>query len=229
MKGRGNLLSLVFLVALVIGAVLLLRDLDPDVRQARAAREWARAERERSKAAAARAWSESWADYADERAAALSWGLVGLVAVGLAAGMGAVIGLTLRELRRRRHIYPNASGQFPVMQIGGPGWQGVIDPNRAPGHVTLIGAAGASAPNVATPLALSEGAHVAIAQQASAVAAVTAASQAEGGITRPRLDVAGMMQPTSYPAPLPDVIDIDPAHVDRLLALTGAESEVIDA
>lgn len=225
MKDRGNLLSLVFLVALVIGAVLLLRDLDPDVRQARAAREWARAEQERSKAAAARAWSESWADYADERAAALSWGLVGLVFVGLAAGMGAVIGLTLRELRRRRHIYPNASGQFPVMQIGGPGWQGVIDPNRAPGHVTMIG----NAPNVATPLALSEGAHVALGQQASVVAAVTAASQAEGGITRPRLDVAGMMQPTSYPAPLPDVIDIDPAHVDRLLALTGAESEVIDA
>lgn len=225
MNSRGNLVSLVFLVALVIAAALLLRDLDPDVRQARAAREWARAEQERSKAAAARAWSESWADYADERAAALSWGLVGLVFVGLAAVLGAVIGLTLRELRRRRQVYPNKAGQFPVLQIGGPGWQGVIDPNRAPGHVTMIG----NAPDVATPLALSEGAHVAIAQQASAVAAVTAASQAEGGMTRPRLDVAGMMQPASYPAPLPDVIDIDPAHIDRLLALTGAESEVIDA
>ena len=223
-------LRLVLLLALAgLALALVLRDLDPEVRQARAAREWARAEEARAEAAAARAWSESWADYADERAAALSWGLVGLVAVGLAAGMGAVIGLTLREVRRRRHIYPNKSGQFPVMQIGGPGWQGVIDPNRAPGHVTLIGAAGASAPNVATPLALSEGAHVAIAQQASAVAAVTAASQAEGGMTRPRLDVAGMMQPASYPAPLPDVIDIDPAHVDRLLALTGADYEVIDA
>lgn len=218
-------LTLLLLVVLALGAVLLLRDLDPDYRQARAAREWARAEQERSKAAAVRAWSESWADYADERAAALSYGLVGLVLVGAAAGLGAVIGLTARAVAQRRRVYPNASGQFPVMQIGGPGWQGVIDPNRAPGHVTVIGAA----PNVATPLTLSEGGHVAIAQQASAVAAVTAASQAEGGITRPRLDVAGMMQPTSYPAPLPDVVDVDPAHVDRLLALTGAESEVIDA
>jgi len=210
-----------------ITLLLVLRDLDPDVRQARAAREWARADQARAEADAARAWSKSWADLADERAATLTWCLVGAVFVTLAAALGTVIGLTLRAVARRRYVYPNAAGQFPVLQVGGPGWQGVIDPNRAPGHVTLIGAAGA-APNVATHLPLSEGGHVALAQQASAVAAVTAASQAEGGITRPRLDVAGMMQPASYPAPLPDVVDVDPAHIDRLLALSGNQ-EVIDA
>jgi hypothetical protein len=225
-------IRLVLLLALAAVALwLVLRDLYPgsEIQRARAAREWARAEEARAEADAARAWSVAWADLADERAAALTWGLVGAVTVILAAALGVVIGLTLREWARRRHIYPNASGQFPVLQIGGPGWQGVIDPNRAPGHVTVIGAAGGAAPNVATPLTLSEGGHVALAQQASAVAAVTAASQAAGGANRPRLDVAGMMQPTSYPAPMPDVVDIDPAHVDRLLALTGAESEVIDA
>lgn len=223
-------LRLLLLLALVaVALALVLRDLDPDVRRARAAREWARAEEAKAEAEAARAWSVAWADLADERAAALTWGLVGVVTVAFAAALGTLIALALRELARRRRVYPNASGQFPVLQIGGPGWQGVIDPNRAPGHVTLIGAAGGAAPTVTTPLALSEAGHVTIAQQASAVAAVTAASQAEGGITRPRLDVAGMMQPTSYPAPLPDVVDVDPAHVDRLLQLTGADSEVIDA
>lgn len=225
-------IRLVLLLALAAVALwLVLRDLYPgsEIQRARAAREWARAEEARAEADAARAWSVAWADLADERAAALTWGLVGAVTVILAAALGVVIGLTLREWARRRHIYPNASGQFPVLQIGGPGWQGVIDPNRAPGHVTVIGAAGGAAPNVATPLALSEGGHVALAQQAAAVAAVTAASQAEGGITRPRLDVAGMMQPASYPAPLPDVVDVDPAHVDRLLALTGDDAnEVLD-
>lgn len=225
MKARTNLVSLVFLAALVVAGALLLRDLDPDVRRARAAKEWARAEEARAEADAARAWSVAWADLADERAAALTWGLVGGVSVGLAAGLGAVIGLTLREWTRRRYVYPNQAGQYPVIRLEGSGWQGLLDPNRAPGHVTVIGAA----PNVATPLALSEGGHVALAQQAAAVAAVTAASQAEGGITRPRLDVAGMMQPASYPAPLPDVVDVDPAHVDRLLALTGDDAnEVLD-
>ncbi|MFZ2488954.1 MAG: hypothetical protein WAZ19_12650 [Anaerolineae bacterium] len=219
-------LRLLLLLALVaVALVFVLRDLDPDVRQARAAREWARAEEARADAAAAQAWSESWAEYADLRAAALTWGLVGAVSVSLAAGFGAVIGITLRTVARRRHIYPNSAGQFPVLQIGGADWQALVDPNRAPGHVTLIG--NATTPTVATPLPLSEGGHVTLAQQASAVAAVTAASQATGGTSRPRLDMATIMQPPSYPAPLPEVVDVDPTHVDRLLQITHADSEVI--
>ena len=132
-----------------------------------------------------------------------------------------------RQWAGRRRVYPNKAGQFPVLQVRGRGWQGTIDPNRAPGHVTMIG----DAPETVTPLTLSEGAHIAIAQQASAVAAVAAASQGKAAtLGRPRLDVADMLGPgPDYPAPLPEVVDVDPAHVDRLLALTGDDSnEVLD-
>lgn len=206
---------------------LLTGALDGDMRAARQQREWARTQREQARADAARAWSESWSDYADERAAALSFGLMALVAVGIGAGAGLLIVTGARQWDKRRQVYPNRAGQFPILRVSGRDWQGTIDPNRAPGHVTMIG----SAPETVTPLALSESAHVAIGQQASAVAAVAAASQGGAGMLgRPRLDVADMLGPAAdYPAPMPDVIDVDPAHVDRLLAMAAPEAnEVLD-
>lgn len=216
------------LALLVIGLAIWLAAsaLDPDLRAARQQREWARARQEQAKAAAAAAWSDSWSDYADERAAALSFGLVALVAVGIGAGSGLAAVWLWGQWDRRRQVYPNKAGQFPVIRVSGKGWQGLVDPNRAPGHVTMIG----GAPETVTPLALSEGAHIALGQQASAVAAVAAASQGGAGMLgRPRLDVADMLGPAAdYPAPMPDVVDVDPAHIDRLLELTGAETEVLD-
>ena len=203
--------------------------LDGDMRAARRQRELARARQEQARADAASAWSASWSDYADERAAALSWGLVGLVAIGTGAGAAVVAVWLLNWRDGRRRVYPNKAGQFPVLQVSGRDWQGYIDPNRAPGHVTVIG----NAPETVTPLPLSEGAHLAIGQQASAVAAVAAASQGKAAtLGRPRLDVADMLgaAPDLGPAPLPDVVDVDPAHVDRLLAMTAPDdaNEVLD-
>ena len=218
-------------IILAIGGLalwLITGALDGDMRAARQQREWARARQEQAKADAARAWSESWSDYADERAAALSFGLMALVAVSIGAGSGLLIVAGVRQWDKRRQVYPNRAGQFPILRVSGKGWQGTIDPNRAPGHVTMIG----DAPETVMPLPLSEGAHIAIGQQASAVAAVAAASQGgAGALGRPRLDVADMLGPgPDYPAPLPDVIDVDPAHVDRLLAMTAPEdaNEVLD-
>lgn len=218
-------------IILAIGGLalwLITGALDSDMRAARQQREWARARQEQARADAARAWSTSWAGYADERAAALTWGLVLFVSVGIGTATGFSIIWLLERRDKRRQVYPNESGQFPVLRVSGKGWQGTIDPNRAPGHVTIIG----DAPETVTPLPLSEGAHVAIGQQASAVAAVAAASQGGAGMLgRPRLDVADMLGPgPDYPAPLPDVIDVDPAHVDRLLAMTAPEdaNEVLD-
>lgn len=224
-----TLTRLVIVLALAGLALWLITGaLDSDMRAARQQREWARAREEQARADAAAAWSESWSDYADERAAALSWGLVALVAVAIGGGAGLAVVWLSDKWQRRRHVYPNRAGQFPVLQVSGQGWQGYIDPNRAPGHVTMIG----DAPETVTPLALSEGAHLTIGQQASAVAAVAAASQGGAGtLGRPRLDVADMLgaAPDLGPAPLPDVIDVDPAHVDRLLALTGDDAnEVLD-
>lgn len=225
MRGLTRLALAVLVIALAV--YLAASALDPGLRSARQQREWARVQREQARADAARAWSESWSDYADERAAALSFGLMALVAVAIGAGAGLAIIAGVKQWDQRRQVYPNRAGQFPILRVSGQGWQGTIDPNRAPGHVTMIG----SAPDIVTPLALSEGAHIAIGQQASAVAAVAAASQGGAGMLgRPRLDVADMLGPAAdYPAPMPEVIDVDPAHVDRLLAMTAPEAnEVLD-
>ena len=221
-SGRGGkLVSLVFLVGLVLAAALMLRDLDPAYRAARAsqerakaAAEWARAEREQAKAAAE-------AEQAPARAALVTWGLA--VAVGVAGGAGAagVALLVVKAANKARRVEPTASGQFPLVRVGGRGWQAVIDPNRAAGHVTMLG----TGPAVSQPLALSEAAHVALAQQASAVAAIAAASH---GMGKASLDVASMLQPQSLAAPMPDVVDVDPTHIDRLLELTGPADEVQD-
>lgn len=223
--GGARVVSLVFLVGLVLAAGLVLRDLDPAYRagraseqQAKAAAAWARTEREQARAAAEAA-------EAPARAALVTWGFA--VAVGAGGGLGAacVVLLMVNATNKARRIEPTASGQFPLVRAGGRGWQAVIDPNRAPGHVTLFG----NGPAVSQPLALSESAHVALAQQASAVAAVAAASQGgKGSMGKASLDVASMLQPQSLAAPLPDVVDVDPTHIDRLLELTGPADEVQD-
>ena len=219
--GGGKLVSLVFLVALVLAAALMLRDLDPAYRagraseqQAKAAAAWARTEREQAKAAAEAA-------EAPARARALTWALAVAIGVAGGAGAGAVILLVVKSANKARRVEPTASGQFPLVRVGGRDWQAIIDPNRAPGHVTMLG----NGPAVSQPLALSEAAHVALAQQASAVAAIAAASH---GMGKASLDVASMLQPQSLAAPMPDVVDVDPTHIDRLLELTGPADEVQD-
>lgn len=220
--GKGKLLSLVLLVGLVLAVALTLRDLDPAYRAARASQEQARAAAEWARTERARAQAEADAAEAPARARAMTWALAVAVGVAGGAGLGLVAWFIVNATNKARRIEPTASGQFPIVRAGGRGWQAVIDPNRAPGHVTLFG----GGPAVSQPLALSESAHVALSQQASAVAAVAAASQ--GGKGKASLDVASMLQPQTLAAPLPEVTEADPAHIDRLLALAGPADEVQD-
>ena len=224
MKSGGVLLILVFLVALVIGGLLLARDLDPAYRaarasqeQAKAAAEWARTQREQARAAAD-------VRQAPARAALVTGGLA--VAVGGTGGAGAalVVLLVVKAANKARRVEPTASGQFPLVRVSGPGWQGWLDPNRAPGNVTLIGD---KAPAVRQPLALSEAGHVQLAQFAGGVAAIAAATRHEGA-GKAAIDAAAPMIQQPLSMPLPAVTEADPAHVDRLLALQGPADEVQD-
>lgn len=222
--GGAKLVGLVFLVGLVLAAGLVLRDLDPAYRaaraseqQAKAAAAWARTEREQARAAAE-------ARQAPARAALVTWGLS--VAVGVAGGAGAalVVLLVVKAANKARRIEPTASGQFPLVRVKGPGWQGWLDPNRAPGNVTLIGD---KAPAVRQPLALSEAGHVQLAQFAGGVAAIAAATRHEGA-GKAAIDAAAPMIQQPLSMPLPAVTEADPAHIDRLLALQGPADEVQD-
>lgn len=225
--GGERVVSLVFLVALVIGGLLLARDLDPAYRTARASQEqakataaWARAEREQARAAAEAA-------EAPARARAVTVGLGLALVFGGLAGAAGLYRHTVNTTNRARRVEPTASGQFPLVRVSGPGWQGWLDPNRAPGHVTLLG----DGPAVTIPLVLSEAGHVQLAQYAGGVAAITAATRHEGPGGRAALQAAApmLLQPQTLAAPLPEVTEADPAHIDRLLALAGPEDdEVID-
>lgn len=224
MKGGAKLVSLIFLVGLVLAAGLTLRDLDPAYRaarasqqQAKAAAEWARTQREQARAAAE-------ARQAPARAELVTYGLAVAVGVAGGAGLGLVVWLVVNATSKARRIEPTASGQFPLVRVSGPGWQGWLDPNRAPGNVTLIGD---KAPAVRQPLALSEAGHVQLAQYAGGVAAIAAATRHEGTAARAAIDAAApMIQPQPLSMPLPAVTEADPAHIDRLLALQGPADEV---
>ena len=224
--GGARVVSLVFLVGLVLAAGLVLRDLDPAYRaaraseqQAKAAAAWAKTEREQARAAAD-------VRQAPARAALVTGGLA--VAVGVTGGAGAalVVLLVVKAANKARRVEPTASGQFPLVRVSGAGWQGWLDPNRAPGNVTMIGD---KAPAVSQPLTLSEAGHLQLAQYAGGVAAIAAATRHEGAAARAAIDAAApMIQPQPLSMPLPAVTEADPAHVDRLLALQGPADEVQD-
>lgn len=223
MNPKGCMFFLVMGVLLLAVGAAFLHEANPGVQSARAAKARAEARIEQAKATEAEAWAAAWSATAEERAQTMTAALWGLLLFTLAGLALAEVGVLLYLRKRAQLVYPNKAGQMPVIRVSGPGWAGLVDPNRAAGHVTMIG----QGPAVSQPLALSEPGHVALGQQASAVAAVAAASQGQGfGTGRASLDVASMMQPQSLAAPLPAVTEVDPAHIDRLLELTGPASEV---
>jgi len=138
----------------------------------------------------------------------------GLVGVGL-----------LWLMRQASLIRPTATGQFPLVRVGGWGWGGVIDPNKMPGVIVLAAPVQLGAlPQVSLPLALSEAGTVQLAAQATALAMTANATR--GDTVRREAPVRQMLAAASPPLalPLPTVEQIDPAHIDRLLELTeGAE------
>lgn len=135
-----KLLPTVILAGLVILALLLaIRDLDPATRAAResreravAAQEWARAEEQQARAEAASTWAAEWAEYAPDRAAALTWAAIGLLGVTLTAAAGvAVAGIVYVHLRAQtagRLIQPGRSGLYPAIVEPGGGYMLLNEP-----------------------------------------------------------------------------------------------------
>lgn len=135
-----KLLPTVILVALVtLGALLFVRDLDPATRAAReskeraiAAQEWARAEEAQARAEAAAVWSAEWAERAPDRAAVLTWAVIGIAAMGLTVCAGvavaAIVYTNLRAQTAGRLIHPGRTGLYPAILEPGGGWTLLNEP-----------------------------------------------------------------------------------------------------
>lgn len=162
--------------------------------------------------------------------------LSALALVALVWGISRAI--VLKAYAKAVAIWPNAAGQLPLIQIGGPGWKAIVDPNRSPGPITTFNTPSIlerlrgrpdqlTALEVKTPLQLSEGGHLQLAAQATAASMVAASTrhpnQSNAG------DVAGAVRTAAIgriAAPLPQIRRIDPSHVEALLELT--EGEIVD-
>lgn len=175
----------------------------------------------------------------------LAWQIiyVGSASILMVALAGGTIGLLIWLGVRAASIYPNQSGQMPLVKLSGMGWQGIVDPNRAPGPVTVFNTptifdwmAEASgrlrgqptnvpALRIEMPLSVSEAGSLNASAQASAVAMTVAASRQPGvGRSQQVLDRTQMiLSAPQLTAPLPTVEYIDESHVTRLLAMSNEE------
>lgn len=147
-----KLLPTVLLAGLVILVVLLAaRDLDPATRAAResrerakAAQEWARAEEQQARAEAASIWAAAWAARAPDRAAALTWAVIGIAGMGLVVIAGvavaAIVYTNLRAQTAGRLIQPGRNGLYPAVLEPGGGYMLLNEP-RAQTLAALAAAA----------------------------------------------------------------------------------------
>lgn len=176
------------------------------------------------------------------KAGAIAGRTVAYFGFGLAAAI-LTVGLALAVVtyvnKRAGLIYPTDGGQFPLVKVWGPGWSGVIDPNRSPGvaivkaptkvdHLTAqvgrlrgrpVELAG---PQVEQPKTLSEAGILQLTAQAAAVAMTAGATRYPGSVksANVRDAVEGAITRATVITPaLPPVEDIEPSHVDRLLLL----------
>ena len=139
------MLAMLVLVLVMVGWLAAL--LDPSTQTARQQRAAARAREDRARAEAAEAWSDAWSSHAGERAAALTYGMMALVAIGVGASAGlAVTVVTERRLRARQLHADAATGLFPVVRER-PGL--IINPNE-PRAQTLAALAAARRPTAAS-------------------------------------------------------------------------------
>jgi hypothetical protein len=140
---------------------------------------------------------------------------------------GCAVAFTLWMNLRATLIAPNPGGQFPLLRVGGVGWQGVVDPNKATGVVLLKTPSlfdPNALPQAAQPLALSEGNTLQLTAQAAAIAMTSGATRYPNSPrevdVRNALDTVQIQTLTSA---LPPVTRLpSAAHIDRLLELTDA-------
>lgn len=172
-----------------------------------------------------------------------------VAAVGLGLGLAILaVGLSLAAVtyfnKRAGLVFPTASGQFPLVKVWGPGWSGLIDPNRSTGTVIVKTPTKAdrlvaqvarlrgrpvelAGPQVDQPTALSEAGILQLAAQATAAGMTVAATRHPGAVRSANMrDVieGAITQSTVISRPLPPVEDVDESHVDRLL-LRSPESD----
>ncbi len=162
--------------------------------------------------------------------------LSALALVALAWGLSRAI--VIKAYVKAVTIWPNAAGQLPLIQTGGPGWKAIVDLNRSPGPITTFNTPTLverlrgrpdqlPALEVKTPLRLSEAGHLRLAAQATAGQMVAAATRhAEATSPANVNEAVRSVATTTIAAPLPALRRIDPSHVEALLELT--EGEVID-
>ena len=172
-------------------------------------------------AAVARARADLALDLAAQPAAAAGRAIayigLGLAVAVLAVGL-AVAGVRWLTLRSNL-VYPTQGGQYPVVRESGRQWAALVDPNRLPGAAMIDGAG-----RVTTPLQLSEGAAVALAAQAAAVAMTAGATRHPGAPSNVAQAVdAAATRVAGLSMPMPQVTRLDAAHVDRLLQLTAPD------
>lgn len=181
------------------------------------------------------------------KAGAIVGRTVAYAGLGLAVAIFAV-GLALAAVtwvnKRAGLVYPTDGGQFPLVKVWGPGWSGVIDPNKSPGvaivkaptkadHLAaqvgrLVGRpVELAGPEVGQPLAVSEGATLQITAQAAAVAMTAGATRYPGAVRSANVRDAvegAINRATVITQVLPPVEDIEASHIDRLLLLPSAEA-----
>lgn len=161
--------------------------------------------------------------------------LSALALVALVWGVSRAV--VLKAYAKAATIWPNAAGQLPLIQTGGPGWKALVDPNRSPGAITTFNTPSLlerlrgrpdqlTALEVKTPLQISEAGHLQLAAQATAASMVAASTRHKSQTSG---DVAGAVQSVAVgriAAHLPQIQRIEPSHVEALLQLT--EGEIID-
>lgn len=163
---------------------------------------------------------------APARQAAYEFLVMGLAGAGVGLAVGGSVVLVQWGLRRSRMTHADANGLYPLHELRGRGWVGLVDMNRQTTGAVFVRGGPAGLPELAAPKTDTDEAHMLATQRAQAVQAIAAATRHKDN---GRLDVASMLQPPqSLARPLPEVTDADPSHIDRLLELTGPANEVLD-
>jgi hypothetical protein len=148
--------------------------------------------------------------------------------LGLTSGLG--VAAVRWALRRAGTVYPNEAGLFPLFKLRLGRAVVVHDPNRAPTPTTVY-VAGGERPDVRVLHVTQDGNEAGqhrVTSQAQAVQAIAAATH-RGGMTRQaRHLVERLAEPSPLSAPLPEVevLDVEPAHVERLLLDEGEAGHV---
>lgn len=180
------------------------------------------ADADKAEAAAAQAWLDYQTNQAALKSKIATQNAV-TYALGIAVGIlaiGGAIAAVLWIHKKVSTIYPNDSGQWPVIIRKGRGWTLLHDPNRGLGPATLIAKDASSGPSISFALPADGETMAQVASQAQAVSLITAASRGRGQITP---ESRGLLETLSRPRvskSLPPVLpsNLELSHIERLIA-----------